>query len=172
MRGCREQCYLLGRTLELQQHQGAGALHDVEVKQERLVPANKATFQFLESPVQERNMGPRNLPHHHLYSRPEVRPCNGEVTLSILSPSRQSCAFEAFILLPRSRFKELEQEPKVKCSVSPGWRTWFQSCPCILLHGKWPRGSSLGMTELHQYTSWVIRTGAPIWKIIVTHTWV
>lgn len=30
--------YLRGRTLELQQHHGAGTLHDVEVEQQSLVP--------------------------------------------------------------------------------------------------------------------------------------
>lgn len=36
MRG--ERSHLCGRTLELQQHHGAGTLHDVEVEQQPLLP--------------------------------------------------------------------------------------------------------------------------------------
>lgn len=35
------QKYLCGRALKLQQHQGAGTLHNVEVEEERLAPVKK-----------------------------------------------------------------------------------------------------------------------------------
>lgn len=36
--------HLCGRTLELQQHHGAGTLHDVEVEQIRLIPVETQTY--------------------------------------------------------------------------------------------------------------------------------